>query len=150
MTTPDVTVGDLPLPPATRVSPKAGPVTPRVSTRARARLHATVRDGKGSWALRLVSAVRGDLRRWWLVAARPVSLKAWLRTLRPDAARVPDDSGLLRAAWTVDNCSTGVVFRAVGTGLYLLAAAVVWLGAHPLRRWSAILAAVVFAVWLVA
>lgn len=149
MTAPDVTVSDLPLPPATGDSAMRRPLRARVSARARARVAATARSRKGgSWVLRVAVTVRGDARRWWLVAARPVSLKAWLRTLRPDAARVPDGSKGLRVAWTVDNCSTGVVFRLVGTLLYLAAGAAVWLGAHPLRRWSTMLTLIVFAVWL--
>lgn len=148
MTTPEVTVGDVPLAPATSVSRPGGRFTQRVSTRARARVAATARSGKaGVWVLRLVSTVRADGRRWWLVAARPVSLRAWARTLRPDAARVPESNTLLRRLWAVDNHCTGVAFRAIGTAVYLLAGALVWLGATPIRRWVALLTLTALVIW---
>lgn len=148
MTTPEVTVSDVPLAPATPVSRPGGRFTQRVSTRVRARVAATARSGKaGGRVLRIVSTVRADGHRWWLVAARPVSLRAWVRTLRPDAARVPEGNALLRRLWTVDNHSTGVVFRVVGTAVYLLAGALVWLGATPIRRWAALLALTALVIW---
>lgn len=127
-----MTVGDVTLADATLGN---GADSPRVSTRVRARIAITDGDGKLSVLGRVVAVVRTDLRRWWLIAARPVSLRAWLRTQRPPAHRVPDDNPLLRAGWTADNWSTGLVLRAVSVALYLAAGAAAWLAGHPARRW---------------
>lgn len=117
----------------------------RMSARARARIAVTPRDGK---ILRVLAAaagnVRSDTRRWWLYTSRPVSLRAWSRTLKVDASKVPGDSTLLRRAWTVDNHTTGRAFRYIATGLQLTAAGVAWLSCSPARRWFALLIVAVF------
>lgn len=118
----------------------------RESTRARARVAGTDGDGNRGPLGRVVAAVRSDLRRWWLVAARPMSLRAWRRALRP--TRVPDDNGLLRGLWRFDNLTTGLVLRVLSIGLLLAGGAVGWLSCHPLRRWGALGCAAGVAAWL--
>jgi hypothetical protein len=149
-----MTASDMPLASATR---ERGVDLPRVSARARARIPATLRDGKvgaravsaGAAAARAGRIVARDGRRWWLVAARPVSLRAWLRAQRPAAARVPDGSVLLRRAWLVDNWTSGLLLRVAAVALYLTAGALTYLAGHPLRRWSAFLLGAMALAWLV-
>ncbi len=141
-----MTSNDLPLASAT---PGAVPHRARVSARARARVATTDRSGKmRAAAARIVSVPAGDARRWWLVAARPVSLRAWLRAQRPDPARVPEGSPVLRRVWALDNWTLGLAVRALSVVLYLAAGALAWAGGHPLRRWSALLVAGVFTAWV--
>lgn len=93
--------------------------------------------------------VLDDVRRWWLVAAEPQPLGEWLKAQRPDRSRVPDDSKLLLAAWTVDNWTTGLACRIISVVLFLGAAAATWLAGHPVRRWLALLIVAALAALIV-
>lgn len=115
----------------------------RASTRARARVAVTFGDTKLG---RLVGAVRADLRRWWLVAARPPSMRTWIRTLRPVVDQVPEGSSTLRRLWMADNYVTGSLMRGLSVAVFLVAGGLAWLSCHPLRRWTAIVLAVAVAV----
>jgi hypothetical protein len=117
--------------------------------RARVRTRAIVAGaGEGGKIPRVlvtaVADVRADACRWWLYTSRPPSLKTWNRTLKVGASQVPGDSTLLRRAWTVDNHTTGRVFRYAATGLQLAAAGLAWLACTPARRWFALLIVAVF------
>lgn len=140
-----MTVSDMPLASATRDQAGSGALCARVRAHARARLTATVRDGNP--VARALSVVAGDVRSWWLVAARPASLRAWLRACRVEQARVPDGSGLLRGLWLVDNVLLGGLLLVGSVAAYLAAGGLRWLAGHPARRWPALLAAGALIVW---
>lgn len=112
--------------------------SPRVSTDARVRVPATFRDHK---IARVAVLVRADGRRWWLLAGRPASLRAWHRSLRPALTRVPDGSARLRRLWMVHNYTLGVVAVGVSNVLYLVAGLFRWLACHPARLWGFLLLA---------
>lgn len=143
-----MTVSDMPLADAMGQKAVEGPLRGWASTRACARLAAIAGYSKWSAAVAVVgSTVVRDARRWWLVATRPVSLRAWLRASRPSAVRVPDDSRVLRGLWLADTWTLGTAVLVVSVGLYLAAGGLRWLAGHPLRRWPTLLAAAALVVW---
>lgn len=146
MTTPEVTVGEVPLAPATPAVRHEGRSTQRVSTRARARIAATLRDGKigRTWV-----TVWRDARRSYLAAGRPVSPRAWVRVNRRVLTRVPDNSGVLRGFARTDQWTTGLLLIAVSTGLLLAAGGVSWVACHSVRRWAFLLTVALFVAWVV-
>lgn len=151
MTATEVTVGDMPLASATAVSAQERALRARVSTRARASIAATHSDGNrviGS-LVRGVTVVRRDLRRCYLVSARPVSARAWLRMHRQVIERVPEDNGLLRRVAVVDNWTAGLALLIASVALYQTAGGVRWVACHPVRRWAFLLIAGSFVAWVV-
>lgn len=140
-----MTVGDLPVASAT---PRRSIDRARVSARARARVATTFGDGNTAAKVRAV--VVSDLRRWWLHAARPPSLKAWRRTQRVAIGRVPGDNALLRRLWVLDNWTFGLLVRWLATAMFLAAAGLAWLALHPTRRWFALLVFTILAIGLMA
>lgn len=140
-----MTDSDMPL--ASATPPVASPspqVSTRASTRARARVADTLRDGKIG---RVGAAVAGDVRRWWLVTAAPPSLAEWLTSTRP-ASTVPD-SPALKAGWVAVAWTLGLPLRVLALALFLLAGAMAWLSTHPLRVLAFLLAATAFvSYWL--
>jgi hypothetical protein len=123
----------------------------RVSTPARVRLPVTLRDVKvGARVREIPSDIRAGLRRWWLLAARPPTLRAWLRLLHPDPTRVPGDSDALRRLWTADNHTTGALMLGLSVAFLLLGGVFRWLACHPLRRWTFYILTAALAAWCVA
>jgi hypothetical protein len=120
-----------------------------MSTRVRVRLPFTLRNVKLDAPIaRVRSALGVALGRWWLLAARPPSLRVWLRLLKPDPVRVPGDAQPLRHLWVVSNHTDGAALFAVSTLLLLAAGAVRWMACHPLRRWTFYLLSSALATWL--
>lgn len=141
-----MTVGEMPLAPAT---PDAGVDRARVIARSRARLEATLGDVKAlHTAGRVWSVVVADARSWWLVAAEPPSLSAWLAAQSPAERRVPAGSGLLRGLWIVHNWTFGALVAAVSIVLFLAAAGLRWLAGHPARFWMAVAMASALIAWV--
>lgn len=140
-----MTDSDMPLASATPLVASPSPqVSTRASTRARARIADTLRDGKIG---RLGVVVAGDARRWWLVTAEPPSLADWKRSTTP-AATVPD-SPVLRAGWVAVAWTLGLPLRVASMLLFLVAAAMAWLSTHPLRVLAFLLvAAALVSYWL--
>ena len=142
-----MTVSDLPLVDAT---PRATDPRARVSTRARARVPATLRDAKGlAAARRIYAAALADARRWWLVAAEPPSLAGWLAGQKPADRRVPDGNLLIRGLWVGHNWTLGVALTGLSVVALLAGGGLRWLAGHPLRFWVAFGMAFAAATWAV-
>lgn len=134
------------MPLASATPPVASP-SPRVSTRARSRVRAkipaTLRDGKIG---RIAANIAADMRNCWVLAAQPPALAEWLKSTKP-STNVPD-SPLLRLAWRVDAWTTGLVLLVASVVLFLAAGAMAYLRGNPLRRWSVLLVSAAFIVYL--
>jgi hypothetical protein len=130
-----VTVRNMPLASANQ---DARPDSPPAWTRARARLAATLRNVNLGRIGSVGQIMWADLRRSWMVTARPPAIGDWWSGLRPDPLRVPAGSPLVRAAWIADSHVTGLVVGLASLALFATAACLRWLSMHPLRRWSAI------------
>lgn len=137
--------------PLAGASPVAVVDSPPGRARVRARVAVTVRGGKpAAWFLQQTAAVRADVAAWWLLAAEPTSLQAWLAGQTPAERRVPAGSALVRTAWLVDNWTTGALMFGVSTFLYLAAGVLRWLAGHPARRWAAFAVVAAIGIWLAA
>lgn len=110
-----------------------------------------MRGGKpAAWFLQKTATVRADVAAFWLLAAEPTSLNGWLAGQTPAERRVPASSDLVKAAWLVDNWTTGVLMFGVSTFLYLAAGVLRWLAGHPARRWAAFAVVAAIGIWLAA
>lgn len=137
--------------PLASASPAAVIDSPGVRARVRARVAVTVRGGKpAAWFAAKTAAVRADVTAWWLLAAEPTSLQGWLAGQTPAERRVPAGNALVKAAWMVDNWTTGAVTFAASVALYLTAGVLRWLAGHPARRWAALAIAAAIGIWLAA
>lgn len=109
-------------------TPSVGADSPRPSTHVRARIAATLGNGKIGQVGRTVAA---DTRGWWLLRERPPSLRVLWRA-RPALARVPGQHRWLHAGWLVFHYLVAVPLVAVAYGVIT----VVW---HPARFAVAVL-----------
>lgn len=144
-----MTVSEMPL---ANTTPGGVADSPGVRARVRARVPATLRrDNSLAGARRVAAPMRSDLRRWWLYAARPASLRAWLRAQKVDVKQVPARSERLRVVWLVDNWTLGLLLRSLAIGLHLAAGGVTYLadGRHPARKWVAFGMAFAALAWVV-
>lgn len=105
--------------------------SPAVPMRARARIPVT--DGDANRKTTRMSFVA----RTWQWTARPASLADTWAASRVDRKRVPNDSGLLRALWTVSNFTDRLImFALILVAPTFLQGPLRWLAVRPARRYG--------------
>lgn len=125
--------------------------SPGARVRVRARVAVTERGGKpAAWFVAKTAAVRADVAAFWLLAAEPTSLKAWLAAQTPAERRVPAGNDLVKAVWHGHNWTFGALTFGASTFLYLAAGVLRWLAGHPARFWVAVAVAAAIGMWLAA